>query len=83
MINLMPIATKAARTIVDDLPSGVRLDMATHHRINPDYIDALAEMFQFTIASVIASIIDAGSERDAVMEDDALNLALANTLKEW
>jgi hypothetical protein len=46
-------------------------------------IEVIANELQAFIASVIASLIDAGSERDAIMEDDKLSGALVRVLQEW
>jgi hypothetical protein len=46
-------------------------------------VEALADHLQEVIAYVIAGILDAGSERDSVMEDEQLALALRTTLKDW
>jgi hypothetical protein len=46
-------------------------------------VEVIAVELQGFIAAVIASLIDAGSERDAINEDQALSAALANVLKEW
>jgi hypothetical protein len=46
-------------------------------------VDCIADEFQAIIASAIAMMIDAGSERDAIMEDEQLALALRTTLKGW
>lgn len=46
-------------------------------------VETIANELQAFIASVIASLIDAGSERDAIMEDDKLSGALVRVLQEW
>lgn len=46
-------------------------------------VETIADELQAFIASVIASLIDAGSERDAIMEDDKLSGALVRVLQEW
>jgi hypothetical protein len=46
-------------------------------------VELIADRLQAFIASVIASLIDAGSEREAIMEDEKLSSALHNVLKEW
>lgn len=45
--------------------------------------EIIATELQTFIASLIASLIDAGSERDAIMEDEQLHAALITTLKGW
>lgn len=51
--------------------------------INSTQIDHLAEDLQFFIANVIAALINAGSERDAVMENDTLYQAIREELHGW
>lgn len=46
-------------------------------------VEVIADELQAFIASVVASLIDAGSERDAIMEDEMLNAELTRLLKEW
>lgn len=46
-------------------------------------VECIADELQYFIASVIASLIDAGSERDAITEDEQLATALRTTLKDW
>lgn len=48
-----------------------------------DGVEIIATELQAFIASVIASLINAGSERDAIMEDEQLHTALITTLKGW
>lgn len=51
--------------------------------IDPAKIDQLTDAIQDFIANVIASILDAGSERDAVNEAEELRTAIANELRSW
>lgn len=82
--NVKPnTANDAARIITDAFPSDIQLDCATHMAVNPAYIEPLADLLQLVIAIVISSIIDAGSERDVVLEDEALSTAITNAIKEW
>lgn len=60
-----------------ELPDGVG------YGINADAIPVLATELQSLIAEVIASLINAGSERDAVMENEALANAITEELKGW
>jgi len=46
-------------------------------------IECIATELQAMIASIIASLIDAGSEADAINEDEDLFMALVTTLKDW
>lgn len=51
--------------------------------VNPDQIDELTDLIQSFIADVIASILDAGAERDAVNESEELRTAISNELNGW
>lgn len=46
-------------------------------------VEALADRLQEIIAYVVSDIIDAGSEREVILEDEQLALALRTTLKDW
>lgn len=46
-------------------------------------VEVIATELQAFIASVIASLIDAGSEREAIMEDEMLSAELTRLLKDW
>jgi hypothetical protein len=72
-----------AHDFVDLLPDKV---FGPFRGLAPDGNDAvtiLADELQAFIAEVVASVIDAGSERDAVMEDVDLNTALIAHLEGW
>lgn len=51
--------------------------------IRQDVLVELADEIQEFIAIVIADLIGAGSERDAVMEDEELNKQIFEQLKGW
>lgn len=51
--------------------------------IAPNQVDELALALLDFIANVVASILDAGSERDAVNENSALLGLIANELRGW
>lgn len=51
--------------------------------INSAAVETLAEELQFLIANVVATLIDAGSERDAVMENQELTDAITKELNGW
>jgi len=72
-----------ARKAIDQMPDSWQINTEDYSAINPDHMPKLASGIQLFIACIIASLIDAGSERDAVMEDEALYLAILNELKEW
>jgi len=46
-------------------------------------VEFLANEVQTFIASLIAFLINAGSERDAINEDEELNKALVRVFKDW
>jgi hypothetical protein len=54
-----------ASLYADRLPEDVRID---GHYINPEHFADIATDITLFASHVIASIIDAGSERDAVLE---------------
>lgn len=80
-----------ARAFLDSLPE----ELTPHIRPSSDplwgqaptfdgvAVDYLTVELQAVIASVIASLIDAGSERDAINEDEDLGSAIETTLKGW
>jgi hypothetical protein len=81
--NVNSSAHHAANFIIAALPDDIRIESADHNAINADLVEPLADVLQLTIAIVIASILDAGSEREPVLEDENLRDAIVNQLKEW
>jgi hypothetical protein len=53
------------------------------YAINTFFLDRITEDIQEMIAEICATLIDAGSERDVVMEDDELNIVLGRVFKDW
>lgn len=51
--------------------------------INSAAVDLLTDAIQSLIAEVVATLIDAGSERDAVLENEELRAAIAKELNSW
>lgn len=51
--------------------------------IDMNKLDQLTELLQLMIANTVADIIGAGSERDAVMENETLYSAIFDELKGW
>lgn len=51
--------------------------------IDPAKLDDLVDNLQLFIADVVAAILDAGSEREAVMENEELRAALTSELRGW
>jgi hypothetical protein len=51
--------------------------------IDPNQIDDLTANVMLFIAEVIASIIDTGSEREAVLENEVLHDAIRQELSGW
>jgi hypothetical protein len=73
-----------ASAFVDSLPDVVQSeDINDCTCIEHTEVEHLAEALQNFIAHVIASVIDAGSERDAVNESEGLRLALIHELDSW
>jgi hypothetical protein len=81
--NTNSSAHHAANFILTALPDDIRVPYEEHNAINPNHVEPLADLLQLVIAIVVASILDAGSERDVVIEDDNLHTAIINQLKEW
>lgn len=59
-----------------------------HHPTNGpcipfNHLDAITEGFMLVIAEAIQSWIDAGSEREAVMEAEDLHAAIHDELRSW
>lgn len=74
----------AARLFVERLPDDFQVDIPDGPTaINQDRVDDLARLIQDFIANVVAMLIDAGSERDAVNEAEELHEALKAELKGW
>lgn len=51
--------------------------------IRNDMVDPLTDTIQILIADIIATLIDAGSEREAVMEDEELRLHIYNNIDDY
>jgi hypothetical protein len=82
--------TDATRTavaeIVKELPEEVRLPLkgTSIYHLNPKYIDGpLSDLVQGFAAELVATLINAGSERDAVMESSTLHDAIVEELRAW
>lgn len=60
-----------------------RIPLVDIYAINPDEVDDLAEALLDFVANVISQIIDAGSERDAVNENEELLEALTKEIRGW
>jgi hypothetical protein len=58
-------------------------DIPGLHVIDANRLDDLTNAIQGFVADVIAAILNAGSERDAVMESDQLNRAIHAELASW
>jgi len=75
-----------AHQFVDLLPDDVQLpdpDDGFGYLINPPRIELIGEEIQLFIAEVISTIINAGSERDAVMQSEHLRTAIIRELEDW
>jgi hypothetical protein len=65
------------------LPDDCRIESNGHWAINPDRVELITEKLHSVIAETVAHLLDAGSERDAVMENYPLNDAIRKELKGW
>jgi hypothetical protein len=76
---------RAARILTDAMSEDVRepIPNAGGYFIRGEKLEVITETLQAVIAEVVATLIDAGSERDAVMENDELTLAIRNELYGW
>lgn len=96
LINAMNLfnAQSVANTIIEQLnianapldnehPLTFPIEGTGINIINDETIPLIARCLLDTIACLIATLIDAGSERDAVNESDELLNALTNELNEW
>jgi hypothetical protein len=80
-----------AHTLVNRLPADCQevFDNSTDthvkmgYAINEARVELIADTLQDFIANVIAGLVNAGSERDAVNESEDLHTAIVNELKEW
>lgn len=79
--DLLEVATDFLDTMQPD--SWARRDFGIHYAISEEHAPDLADQLQDFIANVIALILDAGSERDAVNENDELRDAIVAELDGW
>jgi hypothetical protein len=79
------VANRAAAIITDALPEEIRVPGGPFegNTINPQLAEPLADLLQLVIANVIASILDAGSERDVILEDENLSNSIRNQMRGW
>lgn len=82
-MNLTPVFHKAASDVLNALPEEVRTDNEGFNAISSEWVEPLTIHLQLFLAHIIAGILDAGSERDAVMDNDDLRDAIANELRSW
>lgn len=80
----------AAYRFIDALPQDVLdndvtpvLEADGGPMLTPHGVEVVATHMQDFIANVIATLLNAGSERDAVNEDEALYTALMTCLEDW
>lgn len=84
--GLFPVYDTAKR-IVDALPNEIQVwveemeRVSGYHAINPQLVQELAEDLTAVVASVVAQVIDAGSERDVGAEN--LGPHIEKELREW
>lgn len=72
-----------AHSAIDQMPNEWQVNTDDYSAINPECMETLADGIQLFIAYIVASLIDAGSEREAVMESESLSSAILNELKGW
>jgi len=72
-----------AYVYVEWLPDEAQVPMPVGYAINPDLMEKIADGIQEFISEVVATLIDAGSEREAVMENEKLSAVILNELKGW
>jgi hypothetical protein len=82
------IAAALAEALVDALPEGAQVPLslgpgADGVAIGRAHVEFIAELLHEVVAYTVSTIIDAGSERDAVMENDTLRTALEQELYGW
>jgi len=75
---------QAARLLTDAMSDNVQEVHRNGGRyIHSGWLEEITNTLQAVIAEVVATIIDAGSERDAVMENEELHKAILNELYGW
>lgn len=80
------VATSFLRYLDDRMTVPLRdpnFDGGAIYAINPDAELDLASGIQDLIANIISELLNAGSERDAVNEDDELYAAIRSQLRGW
>jgi hypothetical protein len=80
MIDTAGITRDAADQVLKVLPDEIRDELGY---INPKYVDFLADVIQDFAAELISSVIDQGSERDAVNENETLRAVLRDEVRGW
>lgn len=73
-------ANQAAHILLDSIPQEASTPGVG---ITADHVPAIADLLQRTVAHVISGLLNAGSERDAVMENTHLANALQQELRSW
>src|SRR3974377_537941 len=78
-----------AHMLCDRLPDEAQTELkdaegqVIAYAINSDYVPVIAELLQEIVANTVSTLIDAGSERDAVMENEDLYGELVAELEGW
>lgn len=83
---LTPAQYAAAEAAADTLFHAIAADCTSDNEGGGRNIDTPtkpAELAQCAIASLVAKLIDAGSEREVVLEDEQLTVALNATFDGW
>jgi len=86
MFDINPVVYEVTGKLLAAMPEEVRVPIPNSpggYFINPEAVEDLADVAQSVLAYMIAGIIDAGSERDAVMENESLREYIVDELKGW
>ena len=78
--DILTISRMVGHFIQRDYPSR---EYGPYRTIDPKHAQAIADILQTVVAEVIACLIDAGSEREAVMEDEALNAMILSIVHDF
>lgn len=66
-----------------ELPLDLPIPDSGARFINSAAVDTIANELMMLVADVVASLIDAGSEREAVLENEELRAAITKELNGW
>lgn len=72
-----------AHAFIQNLPQEVLEHHCNDRGFDQEAVEPIANHLQEFMAEVISILIDAGSEREAVNEAEALHTAIVNELTDW